>query len=76
MTWWLEATTSDGWTGQRSLPEWPFPGGLLRQPAVIAEAVAVLREEWSLMREDQKKDSRKPGRGEPGAERKPKRRKA
>jgi hypothetical protein len=28
------------------LPEWPYRGGFLRQPAILAEAVSLLREEW------------------------------
>lgn len=48
--WWLEATTFDGFTGAASPPEWPFPGGPLRQPAKLVAAARVLRSEWPHIR--------------------------
>ena len=44
--WWFEATHWDGMSGAPGLPEWPHPGGLLGQPALLAEAVSLLRTEW------------------------------
>jgi hypothetical protein len=44
--WWLEATTWEPMTGTPGTVEWPYPGGLLEQPARLAEAVMLLRSEW------------------------------
>jgi len=33
-------------SGAPGLPEWPYRGGMLRQPAQIVDAVSLLRAEW------------------------------
>lgn len=45
--WWLTTTRFDGFVGAPAgPPEWPFPGGELRQPGKLVDAVEVLRTEW------------------------------
>jgi len=44
--WWLTVTPFDGSTGRPGLPEWPRPGGTLRQYGKVVEAVSLLRAEW------------------------------
>ena len=54
--WWYWSSTFDGMSGAPvGPPEWPYPGGMLHQPARLAEAVKVLRVEWAAMQEDKTK---------------------
>jgi hypothetical protein len=47
LEWWVWSVKWDGMTGQPSgTPEWPFPGGLLRQPKRLVDACKILRAEW------------------------------
>ena len=46
--WWMNSSTWGEQSGQPlGPPEWPRAGGLLRQPAVLVEAVSILRSEWT-----------------------------
>jgi hypothetical protein len=46
--WWLSSTSFDPFSGQPlGPPEWPLKGGMFRQPAVLVEAVRLLRSEWA-----------------------------
>lgn len=51
--WWLQsvpwAVGGLGGAVPAGPPEWPRPGGLLRQPARLVEAVTVLRSEWPFV---------------------------
>ncbi len=54
--WWYWSSTFDGMSGSPSgPPEWPYPGGMLNQPARLADAVKILRVEWAAMQEDKSK---------------------
>jgi hypothetical protein len=57
--WWSSSTTFDGMSG-RALgpPEWPRPGGLVKQDALLACSVDVLRSEWALLLGSQRDTSR------------------
>lgn len=47
ITWWMQSSTWGEQAGQPiGPPEWPRPGGYLRQPARLVEAVSILRSEW------------------------------
>lgn len=63
VAWWLEATRWDSFSGTPGLPEWPRRGGLLRQAAVVVEAVTLLREEWSHVKPKPAEKAGKAGRG-------------
>jgi len=55
INWWLGSVSFDGFTGRPTgPPEWPFRGGLLRQPARLAEAAQVLAGEWPHLRASKK----------------------
>ena len=55
--WWLEATDWDSMTGGPGRVEWPFPGGLMKQPAKLVQAVNLLRIEWRYLPINQPKGS-------------------
>jgi hypothetical protein len=65
VAWWVQSTRWDGMSGAPSGdPEWPRPGGRLRQRARLVAAVDVLRSEirWVKSRsepEDKGKAARK-----------------
>jgi len=45
--WWLSSTPWDTWSGGPSgPPQYPLPGGELRQYAKMVDAVTLLRTEW------------------------------
>jgi hypothetical protein len=47
LEWWIWSVRWDGMSGQPiGAPRWPRPGGLLRQPAWLLDAVKLLRYEW------------------------------
>lgn len=53
ISWWFDATRFDPMSGTPGLPEWPYPGGPLKQPAKFIEAVHLLRSEWHYLRSRQ-----------------------
>jgi hypothetical protein len=50
IAWWVDSSPwsydpNSGMGTPSGPPEWPFPGGLLNQPAPLVEAVSILRSE-------------------------------
>lgn len=50
VSWWLGSSPMGAFGGPSGPPEWPLPGGFLMQPALLVEAVEVLRNEWPYLR--------------------------
>jgi hypothetical protein len=44
-------------------PEWPFPGGLLNQPARLVDEVDLLRSEWPHLAKPVAKQKVRPKKG-------------
>jgi len=64
VAWWVESSPWDPWMdGPAGPPEWPRPGGLMRQAAKLVEAVRILRNEWPKLRPKGKDRKRKDEQG-------------
>lgn len=51
LRWWVGSSTWDGMSGRPAgPPEWPRPGGMLRQPAKLVAAVELLSAELRYVR--------------------------
>lgn len=59
LTWFVASGSWDGMSGTPSgPPEWPYRGGMLRQPGPLVDAVIILRDEFPYVQQASKKRKR------------------